>query len=362
MNSPLATHHSPLALLSRPRLAEILQAIGELSIGVLGDFTLDGYWYADMVQSQLSRETPLYPRPVVRETYSLGGAANVAWNASALRPAAVTAFSVLGPDWRGTILRDLLTAEGIRTTALVEDSSRRTPFYGKVVLTAAGRASQEDARLDFINTQPLPAAVEAQFLSALEQALPGLDALVIADYQTNGVISDGLVPAVLDLLRGYPHLPVVVDSRERAAAFSALTLKPNSLEAARLFFPNRDPAAVGLPELAQAALEHARSTGRPIFITRGEQGCLVCSGGECRAVPGVPVPPPTDPVGAGDSFLASLAAGLAAGASPLESACLANLSAAVTVAKTGVTGTACPEEILACHERWENTLAKSPAG
>ena len=48
-----------------------------LRVGVVGDFTLDGYWFADMTRSALSRETPLFPRPVVREHYSCGGAANV---------------------------------------------------------------------------------------------------------------------------------------------------------------------------------------------------------------------------------------------------------------------------------------------
>ena len=52
----------------RNRLEEILNAVSKLTRGVVGDFTVDGYWYADMEQSQLSRETATYPRPVVRET------------------------------------------------------------------------------------------------------------------------------------------------------------------------------------------------------------------------------------------------------------------------------------------------------
>jgi len=49
--------------------------------------------------------------------------------------------------------------------------------------------------------------------------------------------------------------------------------------------------------------------------------------------------------------LASLGAGLAAGATPLEAGCLANLSAAVTIQKIGMTGTAAPQEILALFEK-----------
>jgi len=338
--------------LSRERLVQILDRVRGLTIGVLGDFTLDGYWYADMEQSQLSRETPLYPRPVVRETYSLGGSANVAWNAAALGAGTVWAFSVLGDDWRGAILRGLLVQEGIQTAALINQPDRKTPFYGKVMLTAEGRVRQEDARLDFINTAALSPAIETEFLAGLEARLGQLDALIIADYQTRGVVTDRIAQALLNLARAHPSLPVIVDSRERAGEFAELTLKPNDIEAARLFFPGRDPASIGLDELTTAALAHNQKTGKPVFITRGAQGCLVCADGLTHPIPGVRVPPPLDTVGAGDTFMASLAAALAAGASPLESACLANLSAAVTVAKIGVTGTASPQEILAQHDRW----------
>ena len=92
------------------------------------------------------------------------------------------------------------------------------------------------------------------------------------------------------------------------------------------------------------------------MITLGSQGCLVAFDGQCSAVPGVAVPAPVDTVGAGDAFLASFTAAYAGGASPVEAACLANLSAAVTVTKIGVTGTASPAEISAMFERWESCV------
>ena len=86
--------------------------------GCCGDFVLDGYWYADMTRAQLSRETPLYNRPVVAETYSPGGAANVAWNLADLGVGEVHAISVLGKDWRGSLLEGNFPAFGdpVRST------------------------------------------------------------------------------------------------------------------------------------------------------------------------------------------------------------------------------------------------------
>ena len=62
----------------------LLEKISKVKIGILGDLCLDVYWHADMRQSELSRETPHYPLPVVEERFSLGGAANVCANAAAL--------------------------------------------------------------------------------------------------------------------------------------------------------------------------------------------------------------------------------------------------------------------------------------
>jgi rfaE bifunctional protein kinase chain/domain len=305
-----------------------------------------------MEQSQLSRETATFPRPIVSETYSLGGAANAAWNLSALGVGAVKGFSVIGDDWRGKILCDLLANAGVQTSGILTQADRQTPFYGKVMLTAVGRRAQEDARLDFINNQPLSTEIEVALLNVIQASLAKMDGLMIADYQPVGVITASVTRGLLELAGNHSKKPFVVDSRERAGEFRQLILKPNDTEAARLFFPGRKIAEVVLADLSRAAVQHNRQTGQPIIITLGEQGCLVAVDGECVHLAGAPVPPPVDPVGAGDAFLASFTAAIASGASPLEGACLANLCAAVTVTKIGVTGTASPTEVLAMYERW----------
>ena len=94
-----------MGLLSRTRLEAILDRCANLNIGVVGDLGLDAYWYADMTRSFLSRETPRFPRPIVREVYAPGAGANVARNLKVLGVGQVVVFSVLGDDWRGAILR-----------------------------------------------------------------------------------------------------------------------------------------------------------------------------------------------------------------------------------------------------------------
>jgi rfaE bifunctional protein kinase chain/domain len=337
------------APLTRTRLESILEQIPRCRVGVVGDFVLDGYWYADMTQAQLSREAPLFNRPIVAETYSPGGAANVAWNLADLGVGEVHAISILGADWRGGLLRDIFHGLGVHSEALLERPGWKTPFYGKVILTGWD-TRQEDARLDMINPQPLSTEDETLLIEALRQAVHQLDALIIADYLPLGVITPRVRDALLALAKANPRVVFLADSRDRIADFQSLVIKPNTVEASHLFFPEK-PAEIPLEALEKAALELNARTKQPVYITLGEKGCVVCETPEALHLPAVRVAPPLDTVGAGDAFLASLGAGLAAGATTQEAGCLANLAAAVTIQKIGMTGTASPQEIRTLFEK-----------
>ena len=330
------------------RLQELLTSARKLRVGVVGDFTLDGYWSADMTRSALSRETPLFPRPVVRERYSCGGAANIAWNLAALGLAEVRSFTVLGNDWRGDLLRRAMQAEGIDARDVILDAGWSTPFFGKVMLCSGG-LEQEDARLDFVNTAGLSVQNEEDLLSRLEASLPDLNALVVADYQAQGVITPAVLDGLNRMAASAGQVVFTVDSRERIGQFTDMIRKPNAVEAARWLFPDRPPDRVSVADFVETALYPQVDCGCPLFITLGGDGCLVFSGGESHHVPALQVPPPIDTVGSGDTFLAALTTALASGAEPLEAAGFAQLAAAVTIRKTGITGAATPAEILAAN-------------
>jgi bifunctional ADP-heptose synthase (sugar kinase/adenylyltransferase) len=211
-------------------------------------------------------------------------------------------------------------------------------------------SQQEDARLDFINTEPITPETEQALIANVKARLPELDALVVADYQTIGVVTPAVTKALNQLAVEFSKTLFVVDSRERIGSFHNMVVKPNDIEAARFFFPDRDPAAVSVDELSQAGIDWQESNQRPVYITLGHRGSLVCDHGNVRRVPAIQVPPPVDTVGAGDTFLASLTAGLVGGATAVEAACLATLATGVTIRKLGVTGTASPQEILAQYD------------
>ncbi len=335
------------SFLSLPRLVEVLDRFPALKIGVAGDIGLDAYWYVDMTRSHLSRETPHFPRPVVREVYGPGAGANVAQNLAAAGVGGVRVFSVVGSDLWAERLKAELAVRGIDTSGIGSSDQHRTTAYIKPVLIGYN-SQQEDARLDFENTEPLPPAAEDQLLAEISQTLPELDALVVADQlEMNGVVTPRVRSALNELAASHPNKIFLVDSRTRIRLFHHMVAKPNGLEAAAAFQPEADPHQSGWEELCAAGQALCLAASRPAFITLSEGGVLVCDPDRQELIPAAPVRPPLDVVGAGDAFLGALAAALAAGASPWEAGALANLAAAVTVEKLNQTGTATPAEILA---------------
>jgi len=333
-----------MSFLSFDRLETLLSAIQNARVLLIGDLCLDAYWYADMTRSELSRETPRFPLPIVAETYSPGGAANVAANLAALGVGRVQAIGVLGRDWRGDILTRELIARGIDTTAILRSPQRTTPTYIKPIRRGYGGVQQEDSRLDFQDFTPLPADLEDAVIAALRSTITDADAVVIGDQLDPGVVTPRVRAALIELAAAEPQRPFVVDSRKHIADFRAMILKPNELELAQAITPGRI-GPFDRAELAAMGRALAHLAGRPCFVTIGADGALLCCEDRVIHLPAAPVRPPLDITGAGDAFLASLGAALAAGATLEEAGSLGNLAAAVVVEKLNQTGTASPEEL-----------------
>jgi len=314
------------------RIEDIFSGIAGARIGVLGDFCLDAYWYADMRKSELSRETPHFPLPIVRETYSPGAAGNVAANLAALKPASVKAFGVIGRDWRGVLLKEVLTEAGVDVSGLLESADRNTTAFIKPMRMGISDVVYEDPRLDFENTAPLSEAYQERLLQLLDEA--ELDVLCVCDQTRCGCITPVIRSRLSEL--GKKGLRIIADSRDHIDQYRHVIVKPNEVEAARAF---------GEGSYEEIALRLSRHTQQTALITLGAQGCLVCDGSNVHSVPACPVEPPIDICGAGDTFLSAFAAALAAGATEIEAASFANAASAVTIKKLNTTGTATREEI-----------------
>ena len=157
--------------LTREALETILSSIDRARICLIGDLCLDVYWHADMRLSELSRETPHYPLPIVEERFSPGGAGNVASNIAALRPGRFSVVGLVGTDWRGTMLLEALAGQGVNTEYVVRMDGITTNTYIKPIRHGISDVAYEDPRLDFENRAALPDGCEEALLDCLEREI-----------------------------------------------------------------------------------------------------------------------------------------------------------------------------------------------
>ena len=320
----------------------LLNDIRSLRVAVFGDFCLDVYLVLDSAAAELSVETGLPTRSVVEQRCSLGGAGNVAANLAALDCAEVLAFGVIGEDPFGAEMVRILRRTGIDVGGLlIQNSAWDTCTYTKV-LEGCEAGQRESNRIDYGNFNQLRTdtadRLSAQLADVIEDRR--VDAVIINQQVRNGVHTEHLRRRLRDLIGQYPGTPWVTDSRDFSDDFSGTVRKLNEAEAVDALAPS------GPSRLAsEAARELFRRWGKPVFVTRGDRGSLVCDAAGVIELPAPSLLTDIDPVGAGDAFLAGLTAALAAGRGPAAAASFGSLAAGVTVTKLHRTGTASPREI-----------------
>jgi len=327
-------------------LLKILDKFPSLHLLVVGDFFLDNYLLIDPALSEASLETGLEAYQIVEIRHSPGAAGTVTANLRAMG-VQVSAVGVTGRDGAGFDLRQDLQTMGVNLAGLLEADDRFTPTYTKPMrLSANGGPAQELNRLDVKNRRPLTADVEAAVVAQLEQLLPAVDGVIIADQvqeRNCGVITDAVRQALTELAGQYPQKPIIADSRTRIGEFAGVMIKPNIHEAESVLESVGQEKSSASDPLMKARLYGQtlfEKNQRPVFITLGEQGILAVDGDTLTHLPAPPVTGPIDIVGAGDSVLAGLTAALCTGAANKEAAQIGNLAASITIQQLGTTGTA----------------------
>jgi D-beta-D-heptose 7-phosphate kinase / D-beta-D-heptose 1-phosphate adenosyltransferase len=301
---------------------------------VAGDVMLDRYWFGPTL-----RISPEAPVPVVRVETSEerpGGAANVAVNLASLG-VSTTLLGATGADEPGERLTALLVERGVACRFT------NAPDLRTITKLRVLSRNQQLLRLDV--EAPPRAEAGAGVRDLYAAALPGHDIVVLSDY-AKGALEHA--PTLIAEARG-AGIAVLVDPKgtafERYRGATALT--PNLGEFEAVVGHCADDAT--LVERG-AALRDALDL-EFLLVTRSERGMtLIPRGGAALHLP-AEAREVYDVTGAGDTVIAVLAAGLAAGAPAAEAAAVANLAAGLVVRKLGVAHVTRAELQRALHQR-----------
>ncbi len=331
-------------MLTKTRLTEILENIQNVKIGIIGDFCVDIYWNADMTKSEISRETPHFPLPIVTERVYPGAAGNAANNIAALNPKTIKACTIIGNDWRGDLLKKELSKRSINNDFFIVEDSIFTYAYCKPMRKGISEVEYEDPRLDFANFKPISALAEEKAIANLKEIAKHVDILCVSDQFEYGIVTDNVRAEIIKLAQS--GLKTVVDSRYNIGKYTNCILKPNEVESWRAVYNNEGYRDASDEEFIETAKELSRRNSSTVIQTLGSKGSLVTDGENVERINAVKLSGAIDICGAGDTFLSAFSCSLAAGATYAEAAGVASLASAVTVQKIGVTGTASAFEIL----------------
>jgi rfaE bifunctional protein kinase chain/domain len=338
-----------------PRARTLVRKFRACRVGVVGDLMLDRYLWG--TASRLSPEAAVPVVEFAGQHDFLGGAGNVTANLISLG-ARVAPFGVTGDDEAAAALRHCLKDLGVPEGGVITDAARPTTLKMRIMTR-----HQQLVRVDRESRALLGKAIEEKLIRQIKSAVPKLDALIISDY-AKGVVTPALSERVLEACHK-ARVRVFVQPKTSIlfTARGAEAVVCNLHEAAAFVHHAVSEEEESLTQTGRALLAHFGSSA--VVVTRGAKGMNVFEETQPRSfhvnaisrevtyaragLPGVE-PGETgrqvfDVTGAGDTVMAALALGVAAGASMREAATLANAAAGVVVGKLG-TATATPAELL----------------
>ncbi|HST76474.1 MAG TPA: D-glycero-beta-D-manno-heptose-7-phosphate kinase [Acetobacteraceae bacterium] len=317
-----------------PDLIAAIRRLSRTSVLVVGDVMLDRYAYGEV--QRISPEAPVPILTVERETAMPGGAGNVVRNLTAIN-AAVAFVAVVGDDQAGSDLTGLVGGQpGVEPWLLVQ-SGRATTVKTRYVANGQQllRADQEDAR-------PIPAKLAERMLRIARDGMAATSITVLSDYG-KGLMAGSVAKQLIDVAHQTGRR-VIVDPKG---------LDYGRYAGADIITPNRRELseATGMPISTEAEIVAAARVLRTahgfgaVLVTRSEDGMTLLDDHGAHHFP-AEAKEVFDVSGAGDTVVATLAAGLAGGLDLPVAVRLANIAAGIVVGKIG-TAVAREAELMA---------------
>lgn len=293
---------------------------------VIGDVMLDRY-----LMGEVGRISPEAPVPVVlikTEEARAGGAANVAANL-ALLGINTRLVGCVGADNEAKTLNQLIKASGVKANLI---ASKARPTIAKTRILGG---HQQMLRLDQEDSASFSSTENTSLLQTLKVELGEKPSVVILSDYAKGLLSEAICQQIIAQCQAH-KIPVLVDPKgsDYSKYKGATALTPNKKEAAEACHTTGSDT-----DLISKVTALKTKLGLGFMaVTRGEEGISLIEGNtnknNAHHLPAT-AQQVFDVSGAGDTVIATLAAGLMHDLTPLQSLELANIAAGVVVGKVG---------------------------
>ncbi|MDI6763770.1 MAG: D-glycero-beta-D-manno-heptose-7-phosphate kinase [Thermodesulfobacteriota bacterium] len=302
----------------------IIKSFSGVRILVVGDIMLDRFIWGGV--SRISPEAPVPVVVVEKETFLLGGAANVVNNIHSLGGKA-SLCGVIGDDEMGQKVVQRLSEMGIERSGVSIEPGRQTTVKTRIIAH-----HQQLVRIDRETTQHPKVSTLRSLSDYLKQNIKRFDGVILSDYG-KGLLTRSLVRDVIRKA-GEAGKFVMVDPKIKNFFFyrGATVVTPNTGEAS---------SASRISIMDEASLNRAgrnllkRLRCDALVITRGEDGMAIFEPHQKPFLVPTEAKEVYDVTGAGDTVIGTMALALGAGANIRRAAELANHAAGIVVGKVG---------------------------
>jgi D-beta-D-heptose 7-phosphate kinase/D-beta-D-heptose 1-phosphate adenosyltransferase len=347
--------HTDRAMTKTDDLRDYIEKMNNASILVIGDIMLDRYFYGNV--SRISPEAPVPVLHVNKEGRMLGGAGNVLRNLDGLN-VKTKLIAVIGDDRDGEIVTNMITALSHVTQA---ENSLITSERSTTVKSRYVAHGQQLLRADEEDKSAISKEIEDKIIALVKDYAKDCQAVILSDYD-KGVLTPRVISESIRICNDY-GVKTLIDPKGNDYSIykGSYVVTPNRDELSKATYnaPTREDG-----DVVNAALSLIKNSGiQNVVATRSEDGMTIvqsqADGANIR-----PVHIPTEALevfdvsGAGDTVIATIAAGLAAGADLIDAARLANIAGGIVVAKTGTAPVSAEEilERLAPHKEQSESL------
>jgi rfaE bifunctional protein kinase chain/domain len=313
-------------------LLDIVAAFARQTICVVGDFVLDEFVSGEI--SRVSREAPVLILRHLRSEAYPGGAANAVNNIAELGATALP-VGVVGDDEAGRKLIEFFRRKRVDVSGIVRARNRVTTTKTRYLAGWTHTTEQQVLRVDSEGAGSLPEKIERTIERNAQRMTRRADAVLVSDY--------GMGAAPPSLVGKLSAKRLTLDSRYRLLDFrdvGVTAATPNESEVEAAYHSRVGADVRRFEELGGRALRDLSLEA--LIVTRGKDGLSLFEGVSDRGR-GAPHPPrhipiygsdvPVDVTGAGDTVIAVFTLALAAGATYLEAAHLANYAGGIVVMK-----------------------------
>jgi len=308
----------------KEKIIQLFDSFKNMKVLIVGDAMIDAYMWG-----KIERQSPEAPVPVVeieKHENRLGGAGNVARNIRSLGANPILC-SVLGDDYNGKHLKELLEKEDLSTNGILTESGRKTTIKTRVISENKHQLRIDEEQVNYIQ-------LEKDILNLVYSNLLDVDVVILQDYN-KGVLTPFVIESIIQKANKI-NIPTIVDPKTKNfRSYKNCTMfKPNLKEIKIGYNINLDENNISeISSVTKDLLQMINAKG--ILLTLSEKGvCMQTADNfthtkaEKRNI--------IDVSGAGDTVISTAALCLAAKTDSVILSQFANLAGGLVCEKVGV--------------------------